>query len=108
MNEQEQKIYDTILLFLNERELEMNVDSFSLEVLAKAFAAYNNTSEVISNMDFTQQDKGFSQTNTWLIYKQAIDTIYKFGDKFGLNPTAREKIKVFAKKEEKKNPLESI
>ena len=108
MNKQERKIYDTILSFLNQRELEMDVDSFSLEVLAKAFAAYNNTSEVISKMDFTKQDKGFSQTNTWLIYKQAIDTIYKFGDKFGLNPTAREKIKAFAKKEEKEDPMEKI
>ena len=95
MNKEEKAIYTAIIKFLDKRSLELEVDKFGLEILAKAFVAYNKTSDFISKMDLSKPDKGFSQTNTYLLYKQSIDTIYKFSDKFGLNPTAREKIKAF-------------
>ena len=103
------KIFNQLLKHLEDVDLKA-VDSFELSALANTFDIHQRAAVVINRSDdgYTQKTpNGYRQiTPEFSIYKDTFDRINKGSDKFGLNPAAREKIKIFMEKE--KNELEGL
>jgi P27 family predicted phage terminase small subunit len=102
-------IFFRILEFLDRTKLEA-IDSFELSVLAQNFDIFARASESV-NIDGYSKPVGQNNyeqvTPHWTAMKDSANYIMKHADKFGLNPAARDKIKIFAKQEEK-DPLADV
>jgi P27 family predicted phage terminase small subunit len=101
LTERGQEIYNEILDFIKDKGLDDSIDTFELSILANNFDMYGIASDAVKAHGYSQQTQsGYSQiTADYTVMKQCADYIAKHSDKFGLNPSAREKIKAFSKKE---------
>lgn len=110
LQERGKEIFNEILKHVKDKKLDENIDSYELSMLANAFDMHEQACEKMKEDGATQiTANGYSQIRAeFTMWQKTADYITKHSDKFGLNPAAREKIKAFAKKEEKQDPIQSI
>jgi len=88
------------------RGISKDIDTYELSMLANAFDLHERASVVMNHEEggFVQTTKNnYSQIKAeFTVWQKTGDFINKHSSNFGLNPASREKIKIFAKKEVKK------
>ena len=107
MNENAQNIYDQITAYLDSVGHSSSIDTFELTRLAKAIDRYQKYTKEIDQRDPGSDDRGFSQTSMYLIWKTSFTEIDKLADKYGLTPIGRKRLGISEVKDAP-NPLEGF
>lgn len=103
-------IFFRILEFLETSDMH-EVDSFELSVLAQHFDVFHESSRKVNEQGYSRVtgNNGYEQvTPHFTAMKDSANYIMKHGEKFGLNPSAREKLKIFNAKEKEADPIDEI
>jgi P27 family predicted phage terminase small subunit len=95
------KIYKKIEALLKDSEKDHLLDTWELSRLADAYDKYHKASKEVNEKYLTDTDnKAFSQTGTYLTWKESGATITKLSPQFGLTPKARQVLGFDVKREE--------
>jgi P27 family predicted phage terminase small subunit len=109
LTENGKAIFNRLLDFLDNTKME-SVDGFELSVLAQHFDTFQVASQKVNDEGYSRVtgNNGYEQvTPHFTAMKDSANYIMKHAEKFGLNPSAREKMKIFDAKKES-NPLDEI
>jgi P27 family predicted phage terminase small subunit len=98
------EIFEELSEWLEGQPLE-SVDAFELSTLAQYYDMYETSARIVNQEGYSRKMgvNGYEQvTPHFTAMKDALDKIMKLSYKFGLNPSAREKIKSFNQAEDNK------
>ena len=103
-------IFERILKHVKTNDLDMEIDSLELSMLAFSFWQYSEAMKQGVKEGFTQKFKnGTIQINgIYTLANNAHANILKHSPKFGLTPGDRVKIQAFAKKEVKEMLIDKL
>ena len=107
LNDRGKEIFDDLISCIDEKILQPT-DSYGLSILANHYVLVEVNMKIINETGGVQETQsGYSQISAqWTIASKSADFIAKHELHYGLNPSAREKLKeVWAKKEEKQGSV---
>ena len=97
------EIFNRILKFVQDKNIVEDIDSLGLSALANAYDLHAKAAEEIGGVGAIQTTpNGYEQVSAnFTVWKQTGEYIKNHADKYGLNPSAREKIKSISNKKGK-------
>lgn len=104
MNAAAEKIHKKIKAHVEGLGIYSPIDEIELTRLAVAMEVNSRAFKEVSKLDFTKPDKAYTQSSTYVTWKESTNIIKELSDKFGLTPLGRKRLSIQAKKEDK-DPL---
>jgi P27 family predicted phage terminase small subunit len=99
-------IFKKIFKFIKEKNLQDDIDSFSLSMLANSLDLYHRAATAIKENGYSQRTQsGYSQTTAdYTVLQKELANILQLSRKFGLTPYDRAKLLEMAEPEEEEEP----
>jgi P27 family predicted phage terminase small subunit len=101
-----EKIFQRLCKFIQKKNLQDDIDSYSLSMLANSLDLYHRAATAIKENGYSQRTQsGYSQTTAdYTVLQKELANILQLSRKFGLTPYDRAKLLEVAEPEKEEEP----
>lgn len=106
MNKATKDIYNQVKSNVERLGVYSEIDELELERLATAMETNRRAFKEVSKQNFAHQDKAYTQSSTYVTWKETTNIIKDLSDKFGLTPYGRKRLGKMQEVQKDENPLD--